>query len=146
MVDLIAMNQKCPQCGKCSEFGRFSGASISAWQIIKSNHVPTGLFTRLESLAWSQQGFWQPIFCRKRNLWSLCCSGRTEVVFLCNVGMEKKKIGNHSTLHISFPPGKQWREAHPYFPRQNKGFINHSFCKNWAVRNPTGTRLDSLAW
>ena len=62
------MNQKCPQCGKCSEFGRFSGASISAWQIIKSNHVPTGLFTRLESIAWSQQGFWQPIFCRKRNV------------------------------------------------------------------------------
>ena len=24
------------------------------------------------SLAWSQQGFWQPSFCRKRNLWSLC--------------------------------------------------------------------------
>ena len=24
------------------------------------------------SLAWSQQGFWQPSFCKKRSLWSLC--------------------------------------------------------------------------
>ena len=28
----------------------------------------------------------------------------------------------------------------------NKGFINYVFCRNWAVRNPAGTRLDSLAW
>ena len=26
---------------------------------------------------------------------------------------------------------------------QNKGFINYVFCRNWAVRNPAGTRLDS---
>ena len=29
---------------------------------------------------------------------------------------------------------------------QNKGFINYVFSRNWAVRNPAGTRLDSLAW
>ena len=30
-------------------------------------------------------------------------------------------------------------------PYQNKGFVNYVFCNNWAVRNPAGTRLDSLA-
>ena len=57
----------------------------------------------------------------------------------------------HSTsfqgsLYIPFPPGKHWREAPPYFPHKYKRLINHSFCRNWAVRNHTGTRLDSLAW
>ena len=32
------------------------------------------------------------------------------------------------------------------FPHHNKGFINHIFCSNWAVRNRAGTRLDFLAW
>ena len=44
-----------------------------------AGHCSTGLFTRLESLAWSQQGFWQPSFYRKRNLLSLHCDGRTKV-------------------------------------------------------------------
>ena len=26
---------------------------------------------------------------------------------------------------------------------QNKGFINYVFCRNWGVRNPAGTRLDT---
>ena len=26
---------------------------------------------------------------------------------------------------------------------KNKGFINYVFCRNWAVRNRTGTMLDS---
>ena len=33
------------------------------------------LFTRLESLAWFQQGFWHPSLYRKCKLWSLCCDG-----------------------------------------------------------------------
>ena len=36
----------------------------------------TCLFTRLESLAWCQWGFWQLGFCRKCNLWRLCFDGR----------------------------------------------------------------------
>ena len=32
---------------------------------------------------------------------------------------------------------------HPISPQKNKGFINYVFCRNWAVRNPAGTRLDS---
>ena len=31
----------------------------------------------------------------------------------------------------------------PQFSHHNKGFINFVFCRNWAVRNPAGTRLDS---
>ena len=42
-----------------------------------------------------------------------------------------------------FPtPLKQW-ETPCLFSHQNKGFINDVFCRNWAVRNPAGTRLDS---
>ena len=31
----------------------------------------------------------------------------------------------------------------PQFSHHNKGFINYVFCRNWAVRNPAGTTLDS---
>ena len=110
-------------------------------------------FTRLESLARSQKGFWQPSFFRKRNLWSICYDGRTKVGFLFIAYTEKRKKWWHVTssffqdsLHFHFPPGKQCREATPYFLYQNKGFINHSFCRNLGLRSPTGTRLDSLAW
>ena len=30
-----------------------------------------------------------------------------------------------------------------YQGQLKKGFINYVFCRNWAVRNPAGTRLDS---
>ena len=62
-------------------------------------------------------------------------------------GKEKQRQDHSSSsqasLHITFPPGKQWSEASPNFPHQNKGFINYVFCRNWAVRNPAATRLDS---
>ena len=70
--------------------------------------------------------------------------------FLFIASMEKKKSEGKSIRHpssfpilplscrkavktitIQFPPG------------QKKGFINYVFCRNWAVRNPAGTRLDS---
>ena len=37
----------------------------------------------------------------------------------------------------------QCRELPPQFSHHNKGFINYVFCRNWAVRSPAGTRLDS---
>ena len=49
-------------------------------------------------------------------------------------------------LHISLSPYKQCKETPPWFSQDNKGFINYIFCINKAVRNPAGTRLDSLAW
>ena len=101
---------------------------------------PTCLFTRLERLGWSQQGFWQPSLCRKSNLWSLCCEGITRCGSLHSLHVEK------TCLHFSCSPCNQCREIVPHFSHHNKGFINNVFCINWAVRNPAGTRLDSLAW
>ena len=49
-----------------------SGPEEKETMVLPPSH-PTCLCTRLESLAWSQQGFWQLSFCRKPNLWSLCC-------------------------------------------------------------------------
>ena len=37
-------------------------------------------------------------------------------------------------------------ETLPLFSHHNKRFINYVSCRNWAVRNPVGTKLDSLAW
>ena len=108
------------------------------------------IYQARESLPWSQQGFWQPIFCRKRNLWSLCFDGRTKVKFLCIASMEKRKSGDKSIFHpfsflmLPLSPGTQWIKAPLDSPNQNKGFINYVFCRNWAVRNPAGTRLDSV--
>ena len=45
---------------------------------------------------------------------------------------------------LSFSPLRQCRETSPQFSYQNKVFINYVFGRNWAVRNPAGTRLDSL--
>ena len=66
----------------------------------------------------------------------------------CFHGEKEKWRHVHSTsfqasLHITFPPGKQCSDLSPNFPHQNKGFINYVFCRNWAVRNLAGTRLDS---
>ena len=41
---------------------------------------------------------------------------------------------------------KDGLETPSKFTNNNKGFINYVFCRNWAVRNSGGTRLDSLAW
>ena len=46
-------------------------------------------------------------------------------------------------LHSSFSPRKQCRALPPQFSHHDKGFINYVFCRNLAVRNPAGTRLDS---
>ena len=32
----------------------------------------------------------------------------------------------------------------PFF-NHNKGFLNYAFCRDWAVRNPAGTRIASHA-
>ena len=72
------------------------------------------------------------------------------MAILCIAFMGEKLKWRHvnstlfqASLHITFPLGKQWSESSPNFPHQNKGFINYVFCRNWAVRNPAGTRLDS---
>ena len=46
------------------------------------------LFTRL---AWCQQGFWHPSFCRKGYLWSLCCDGGNSAVLFLIVFLEERE-------------------------------------------------------
>ena len=112
---------------------------------------PTYLFTRLESLACSQQGFWQPSFCRKHYLWSLCCDGRNRVEFSALIAWRKGKVDtspffvlpSFSTQSPSYKKAMK-RNTTRFPPNQNKGFINCTLCRKWAVRNPTETRLDYL--
>ena len=42
-----------------------------------------------------------------------------------------------------FSPMKAMQRIATSVLHHNNGFINHVFCRNWAVRNPAGTRLDS---
>ena len=56
----------------------------------------TGQFWQCLNINLFQQGFWQPSFCRKHHLWSLCCDGRTKVGFRCSPGTEKRKCRDRS--------------------------------------------------
>ena len=47
-----------------------------------------------------------------------------------------------SFLNYSLSYRKAIKRSTKYFPIK-KGFINYVFCRNWAVGNPAGTRLDS---
>ena len=92
--------------------GPCEGECSVAWQ------RATCLFTRLESLAWVQQGFWQPSFCRKPNFWSFFFyDGNWSGAYLHWLHAEKEKGSQvHSasfriSLHIPVHPRKQWREA-----------------------------------
>ena len=77
---------------------RISSLVNKRFGVARAGLQTTCLFTRLESLAWSQQGFWQPSFFRKRNLWIFCCDWRTKVGFLCIACRENTKIGDKSSL------------------------------------------------
>jgi hypothetical protein len=64
--------------------------------------------------------------------------------------MEKKKREEESILHpfsfliLPLSSRKALKRSTTQFPNQNKGFLSFVFCRNWAVRNPAGTRLDSV--
>ena len=49
------------------------------------------IYQARQSLAWSQQGFWQPSVCRKRNLWSLCFYWGNWVVLLFTAFLEERE-------------------------------------------------------
>ena len=72
--------------------------------------------------------------------------------FLFIALMEKKKSEGKSICHPSsfpilpFSSRKAVKRNTTQFPLSYIVFINYIFCRNWAVRNPAGTRLDSLAW
>ena len=111
------------------------------------------------SLAWSQQGFWQPSFCRKRTLWSLCFDWKTKMDFLFTALMEQKKREDKSICHpSSFPMlhlssrKAEKRSTSQSPPPKKKGFINYVFCRNRAVRQWTFNRhswqltVDNKQW
>ena len=54
---------------------------------------------------------------------------------------------NMSTI-FSFSMLSNAEKSHLLLPGSHhiKGLSNDVFCRNLAVRNPAGTRLDSLAW
>ena len=69
--------------------------------------------------------------------------GETGWCFTPLLSWRKGNDEEWTCLHCSFPHWMQCREMPPQFSHHNKGFINYVFCRNWAVRNPAGTRLDS---
>ena len=48
------------------------------------------IYQARQSLAWSQQGFWQPSFCGKLNLGSLCFDWGNWVVLLLNASLKER--------------------------------------------------------
>ena len=68
--------------------------------------------------------------------------------FLFIVSMEKTSEDKSIRHPVSFSilplfSRKVVREAPVNFPQKKKVLINYVFCRNWAVRNPAVTRLDS---
>ena len=89
----------------------------------------TCLFTRLESLAWSQQGFWQLSYRRNCIFMKLCCGGGTS---------------NFSTFSLS---SKQARRSSPtLIPPWKKGIINLKILQELSCQKPWWTRLNTQAW
>ena len=122
---------------------------LKKWVLLTSNLF---LYHARESSLVSV-GFLTLSFCRKCDIWNLCfdlgkhCGASLDCFLrekeICREGWKDKE---GTCIHSPFPPCKKCRENPPYFYHHNKGFINQVFCRNWAVRNPAGTRPDSLAW
>ena len=62
----------------------------------------------------------------------------------CVQKLRRMKNGIVSTF--PFLPASNAENPHLSSPITTKGFINYVFFRNRAVRNPAGTRLDSLVW
>jgi hypothetical protein len=58
----------------------------------------------------------------------------------------EEKLGSMKNGYVSHFPlfNASNAKKSPYFYQHKKDFIIKVFCRNWAVRNPTGTRLVSL--
>jgi hypothetical protein len=69
--------------------------------------------------------------------------------FLFMASMEKKKSEDKSICHpstfsiIPLSSRNAVKRSTIQLPPNNKGYINSVFCRNWVVRSPAGTRLDS---
>ena len=82
----------------------------------------TCLFTRLESLAWSQQGFWQLILCRNCDLWSLCWVGILGIAFMKEMESVEELRWMKDGLFYTFTFSMQakQRKLHPSDPITTK--------------------------
>ena len=69
--------------------------------------------------------------------------------FLFIDSTEKTKIEDKSIRHpsslpiLSLSSSRAVKRSTSQVSHQIKGFINYVFCRNWVVRYPAGTRLDS---
>ena len=118
----------------------------------------TCLSARLESLAWSQQGFRQTSFWSKHNLWSLCCNVRNKIGFLCIACIEKIKKWRqvHSSAFqastYSLSSRKAMKRSTTLFPlskqRHNKSqFLQKLSCQKpyWDQATLSGLQVFSKA-
>ena len=104
------------------------------------------------SLSLLYKGFADLTFYKILNfiLFLSCPDERTKMKFLFIALMEKKKSENKSISNLSSFPilpvssRKAVKRSTSQFSPKNKSFINYVFCRNWAVRNSAGTRLDSF--
>ena len=126
---------------------------LKSWEIgtekfrTSVQYIATCLFTRLESLAWSQQSFWQLSFWRKRNLWRPCFVGRTKVKSPCIASMPKKKSGNKTIFHpfsfwiLHLPSREAMNRSTTQFRRTKQRLPKLHFLQKLGCQNPAGTRL-----
>ena len=119
---------------------------LRPWVLWVSQHV----YLPGQSLAWSQQGFCQPSFCKNIIYKAFDLIGGNWVMLHSIAFLEQRKceeklrmMQNGHIFIVVFSPMKAMQRNAPKFSHHNKGFINYVFCRNWDVRNPAGTRLDS---
>ena len=121
----------------CSYYGTLELSELDTrWSVHSSDFLYvsdtyTCLFTRLEGLAWSQQGFWQLSFCRNCDLWSVSLYGRNMVVLLFIYYLEERECvempGRMKNGHVStfpFCPCKPYRGTPPTTPITRKASGN----------------------
>ena len=79
-------------CPWCSVTLQTPGKNIHKlyflWQTLLSCNL--FIYQARQSLAWSQQGFWCPSFCRKRTLGSLCFDWGNWAVILFNASLKER--------------------------------------------------------
>ena len=111
-----------------------TGSNLFIYQARESCLVPAGFLTAPFS---AENGIYEAFVVIGDLRWSF-----STMLLWRKEKVETSPSSIQSSLHIPFPPGTQQREAPPYFPHHNKGFINYVSCRNWGVRNPA--RLSSL--
>ena len=116
---------------------------LKIWQITKSQIMP-----KLEHFKLWQQKYSICGKIQRLKLWqnstTLVISVYTNKYLLVRLHLNKIKVSDGPVAKKNMyvmKPLFWWNKV----VNQNKGFISQKICRHWAVRNPTGTRLDFLA-